>query len=187
MLPLTEELRQHFGVPEDTGVLVCKVTEGSPAEAAGIQVGDILTGVDGKPIAQPHRLSREIRRKEEGETAEIELWRDGAMMSLPVTIAKSSRSVHSLGGGNYTFIPGFAAERLEDFHFEIDQDTREALEDAMHGLEERLESDEWREKLERWKSLDFSRIQRRMREVEERLKELEKELQEYEKKDEKRI
>src|SRR5688500_11528121 len=35
-LPLTKELRAHFGVPEESGVLVASVEAGSPAEKAGI-------------------------------------------------------------------------------------------------------------------------------------------------------
>ncbi|HEY0513278.1 MAG TPA: PDZ domain-containing protein, partial [Thermoanaerobaculia bacterium] len=47
---LTPELRTHFGVPEEAGVMVSKVEPGSPAEKAGIKVGDILTRVDGNAI-----------------------------------------------------------------------------------------------------------------------------------------
>src|SRR5262245_50302044 len=47
---LTPELRTHFGAPEDAGVMVSKVEPGSPADKAGIKVGDVLASIDGKEV-----------------------------------------------------------------------------------------------------------------------------------------
>src|SRR5262245_15606747 len=40
LIGITPELRQHYGVPKDAGVLVGAVEADSPAAKAGIQVGD---------------------------------------------------------------------------------------------------------------------------------------------------
>src|SRR5215475_13923485 len=50
LMDLTPELRTHFGVPEEAGVMVSRVESGSPAEKAGLKVGDILTRVDGAAV-----------------------------------------------------------------------------------------------------------------------------------------
>src|SRR5258708_4887988 len=47
---LTPELRAHFGAPQDTGVMVARVVAGSPADKAGLKVGDIITSLDGKAV-----------------------------------------------------------------------------------------------------------------------------------------
>jgi S1-C subfamily serine protease len=54
---ITPALRLHYGAPEEVGVLVTRVESEQLAEAAGLEVGDILVRIDGKPI----RSEREVR------------------------------------------------------------------------------------------------------------------------------
>ena len=56
-IELPASLRAHFGAPEDAGVLVSSVSEGSPAEDSGIQVGDVIYEVDGQPVPSAEALS----------------------------------------------------------------------------------------------------------------------------------
>ncbi len=85
---LTPELRRHFGVPEDAGVLVSKVVEDSAAAAAGVLVGDILTLVDGETVASQGQLLRAIRSREPGVAVVLELWRDGSVRSVTATLGE---------------------------------------------------------------------------------------------------
>src|SRR5437899_6225336 len=48
--PVTPELAKSFGRTETAGVLVSSVSEGSPAERAGIKTGDIITEYDGRKV-----------------------------------------------------------------------------------------------------------------------------------------
>jgi hypothetical protein len=89
LTPMTPELRAHFGVPEDAGVLVSKVVEGSPAQAAGLQVGDILTAVGGEAVGSAMALTHAVRSREAGETVTLEVWRDGQPLTLSATLAES--------------------------------------------------------------------------------------------------
>ena len=187
LTPLTPELRVHFGVPEDTGVMVARVEEGGPAEAAGIRVGDILSAIDGERVESSRQLARAVRKKEEGDVVAIELYRDGTVQSYSVTVSERDRKVIDLAGG-YHFMPGMGELPDHDLvirmpEFELDEESMEAFEHAMEGLEEHLGSTEWQEKIERLEELDFTTIQERMKEVERRLKELEKELEKEGKKD----
>ena len=184
--PMTPELRAHFGAPEDVGVLVSRVEEAGPAEAAGIQVGDILSAVDGEAIESGRQLSRHIRKKDEGDAVTIELYRNGGLESYPVTVAKRERRVLDLAGGFRFF-----GNRDEDADHEVfistpglhlDGESFEAFREAMKRLGDRFESKEWQERLKRFRALDFGAIQERMEEVEERLEELEQELAEAGKK-----
>lgn len=90
---LTPELRTHFGVPEDAGVMVGKLVDGSPAFRAGLEVGDIVTAVDGEPVASPSALARAIRGHEDGETVVLEVWRDGQMQKISATLEERERRV----------------------------------------------------------------------------------------------
>ncbi|MDX1502717.1 MAG: PDZ domain-containing protein [Thermoanaerobaculia bacterium] len=83
---LTPELRAHFGVPEDAGVLVARVEEGSPAARAGLAPGDIVTAVAGTPVASGAALAHEIRAREAGDTVNLEVWRDRKVQTLSATL-----------------------------------------------------------------------------------------------------
>ena len=89
---LTPELRAHFGVPEGEGVMVGKVEPGSPAEKAGVKVGDILTSVDGQAIKSSWDVMAKVRRIEDGQQVPLEIWRNGRAQNLTATIVERERS-----------------------------------------------------------------------------------------------
>jgi S1-C subfamily serine protease len=53
LLPVTPELRAHYGSKDGRGVLVGHVDLGSPAQLAGIQVGDLLLDIGGMKVEKP--------------------------------------------------------------------------------------------------------------------------------------
>lgn len=89
---LTDELRTHFGAPEGQGVMVSKVVEGSPAALAGVQVGDIVTAVDGEAVRGAGSLASLIRARDEGVMVALEVFRDGRVETLSPTLAKREAS-----------------------------------------------------------------------------------------------
>ncbi len=88
LMPLSPELRVHFGVPEDAGVMVARVLEDSPAFRAGLQVGDVITAVAGEKVDSPMALARPIRAAEEGATVDLEVWRDGRVQTVTATVER---------------------------------------------------------------------------------------------------
>ncbi len=86
LVPLTPELRAHFGVPEDAGVMVAEVLPDSPAERAGLEVGDIVTAVEGESVASASDLAGLVRSRKNGESVAIELWRAGRLESATATL-----------------------------------------------------------------------------------------------------
>jgi len=73
--PLDSDLAAQFGVEQ--GALVTDVTSGSPADKAGFKSGDIITKVNGQPVADSRRLQLAIVRLAPGTEVEIEYVRDG--------------------------------------------------------------------------------------------------------------
>jgi hypothetical protein len=110
---LTPELRRHFGVPEDQGVLVASVVEDSAAARAGIQVGDILTGLDGEAIASAGELARAVRKREAGAAVEVELWRDGRVEALSATLDEPSQRPGFKGARVFVRCDGDECEKGE--------------------------------------------------------------------------
>jgi hypothetical protein len=91
---LTAELREHFGVPGDAGVLVSKVVENSPAEKAGIRVGDIITRVEDAEVDSFPTLKAQVADREDGETVALEVWRDGQRTELQASIETREPKAH---------------------------------------------------------------------------------------------
>lgn len=77
-IPLPPSLREHFGAPETAGILVSAVAAGSPAEAAGIRIGDVVYEVNGAPVASSGQLGRFVSEAGVDNPAELVLARDGA-------------------------------------------------------------------------------------------------------------
>ena len=96
---LTPELRAHFGVPEDRGVMVSQIAEtDSPAAKAGIQVGDILTSIDGEDVKGSWDVMSKVRKLKDGEQVPVEVWRNGKAQRITVTIAEKERPEVDFGG-----------------------------------------------------------------------------------------
>jgi len=82
---VTAELREHMGADPEVGVLVSKVIEGTPAEQAGLRVGDLIVAVDGEDIEDVGDLQSAVEDNV-GETFSIKVMRDGAPVKIEVTL-----------------------------------------------------------------------------------------------------
>lgn len=81
LIPLPEGVNQ--------GVLVVSVAEDSPAAKAGVQVGDVITEVDGQVVATPRALSDAIAAHKPGDQITLKVYRpaDGQTLDIQVTLA----------------------------------------------------------------------------------------------------
>jgi S1-C subfamily serine protease len=64
------------------GLRVVQVITGSPAEAAGLRVGDILVAVAGEPLGSSTELQRRMVEDAIGRRVEITVWRNGALVDV---------------------------------------------------------------------------------------------------------
>jgi serine protease Do len=58
----TSDLRRQYSLKNRTGLVVTEVAENSPAQAAGIQEGDLLLEVNGKKVSDEKQLGDAVRR-----------------------------------------------------------------------------------------------------------------------------
>lgn len=70
---ITQDITQLYGIP--TGVGVVAVEQGSPAEKAGIQQGDVITQFDGRAVANQQQLSDTLQYYKARETVDVTLQR----------------------------------------------------------------------------------------------------------------
>ena len=81
------ELDMAFAGP---GAQIGGVTSGSPAEIAGLQQGDLVTAVDGSPVADATQLIVTIRSQAPGDTVSLTVERGGVTTEVPVTLEAST-------------------------------------------------------------------------------------------------
>lgn len=83
---LSGQLAEHFKVKDAEGVLVSEVVEGSPADKAGLEAGDIIVKVDDKEIESASNLTAVIRSYEPKSKVKIKVVRDGKKKSFDATL-----------------------------------------------------------------------------------------------------
>ena len=86
--PLTPELAESLGMKGVKGAVVSNLEHGSPAEAAGIRLGDVLTRIAGKPVTDPASALATISETPPGNSLPVKLVRKGQELSLTVAVGK---------------------------------------------------------------------------------------------------
>ena len=95
---LTAQLAQAFGIAAGQGFIVTRIEAGSPAYSAGLRVGDVIVGADGKPVRSSRDMHNLVGLQRIGQVIELRLYRDGKEMLLPVRIQPID--IRKLDGGD---------------------------------------------------------------------------------------
>jgi serine protease Do len=85
---VTPAIAQAFHEPEVRGALVGDVTPNSPAQKAGVEKGDIILAINGKPVNSSAELRMHVSLMNPGTTVSVKVFRDGAEKTLPLTLAE---------------------------------------------------------------------------------------------------
>ena len=80
--PVTPEIAQSLGMDHPEGALVAQVMPDSPAAAAGLEVGDVVTAFGGQPIETVRDLSRLVAAADIDQKQAIDIWRHGSKEEL---------------------------------------------------------------------------------------------------------
>jgi serine protease Do len=80
-----ETLVDNENLPKGSAV-VSQVEEGAPADEAGLEAGDIITGINGTPLENYLQLGNQIASMQPGEEAELQINRDGETRTFTVTL-----------------------------------------------------------------------------------------------------
>ena len=136
---INRELSEYFGVKEGRGLLVAKITKDSPAEKAGLKVGDVIIKADGIRTEQARDLTGVIQDKEKGKRIKLELLRNRKARSVEVEIEeeKSGFSYSYKGWEDYVDSWDSYSENLEK-QYKKWQDSEE-YEKLMKRLNKKLE------------------------------------------------
>lgn len=91
-LAINSNLLTYFGVTEGHGILIDAVVKGSPAERAGLKVGDILVNLDGRAVDSPGRLRRLMESYEPGAKVRLDLVRNRKPLVVDIVFSARDRS-----------------------------------------------------------------------------------------------
>jgi serine protease Do len=84
--PVSEDIADSLGIKAASGALVSKAQPDSPAAAAGVKTGDVITTVNGESVADPKELARKIALLGPKATAELGVIRNGAAQTISVKL-----------------------------------------------------------------------------------------------------
>ncbi len=82
------DLAESFGLEKPMGALVSQIVPGGPADKAKLHPGDIITGLNGKPIYSSGVLPMLVGTVPLGDKAEVEYIRNGKRMAVTVKVGE---------------------------------------------------------------------------------------------------
>ncbi len=85
---LTPDLAASFDVGDTRGILVSEITDGSPADEAGMKRGDIILELDGRPVGRPDQFRNHIALMSPGTKVNLTVLRGGKRVPIAVSIGR---------------------------------------------------------------------------------------------------
>ncbi len=173
---LTSELQVHFGASEGTGIMVASVVEGSPAEAAGVRVGDVITAVNGAAASSVSVATKAVREMNAGDTALVEVLRNGSPMSFKAVLTTKEFNDFDFNFDFDQMLSGVEGAHKciikmkngdGDFYFDT-----ENLDEAMEKLNEYLEGEDFEALIEAHEK-NGENIEKRLEIIEKKVEEIE--------------
>ncbi|MGE5097266.1 MAG: DegQ family serine endoprotease [Betaproteobacteria bacterium] len=85
---VNKDLAESLGLAGTQGAAVSNVEEGSPAAKAGLEVGDVITKIDGRAVEGSADLSRTIRGMKPGSKANLTVFRNGKSRDVTIMVGE---------------------------------------------------------------------------------------------------
>ncbi len=107
IMELTPSMKEEKNLGDRDGLLIIGVMDGSPADKAGIEEGDVILSFNGKPVARSSELVALVRKTRPGTKVTVEISRDGVTKELHVTIGKKKKSMAFFEGKGFSKMLSF--------------------------------------------------------------------------------
>jgi serine protease Do len=85
---VTDELAEGLRLDRARGALVAAVTEGGPAQEAGIEQGDVILEFDGREVSEMRRLPAMVAETSVGSTVDVTIWRRDGEKKVRVKVGE---------------------------------------------------------------------------------------------------
>jgi serine protease Do len=90
---ITQELKEANDLPTTEGVLVAQVDRDTPAEKAGLKVGDVIFKFDGQEVSSAQQFRFLVAKAGPGAEARLEIWRNGKNRDIKVKLEDRNKYV----------------------------------------------------------------------------------------------
>ncbi|MFL5395961.1 MAG: Do family serine endopeptidase [Myxococcales bacterium] len=90
---ITADMVDQLGLKSTRGALIAEVVRQGPAEKAGLKPGDVVIGLNGKPVTDPNQFQRDVGSVGPGQTAKIEVMREGKTRTFDVKLAQRPEEI----------------------------------------------------------------------------------------------
>jgi serine protease Do len=94
---ITPDLMKFFSLKGKEGALISQIYGGSPAEKAGLKVGDVVIEVDGVKVTNSQDVVREVLKKQVGQKVNFVLLREGKRTEISLTTAQMPEKIEERG------------------------------------------------------------------------------------------
>jgi serine protease Do len=98
MQPVSQDIADGLGLKTASGALIDQAQPGTPAAAAGLKSGDIVTKLNGEAIKDAGDLTRHVGALKPGEKVEISFLRDGVEKTVNVTLGSQKNEQTAMAG-----------------------------------------------------------------------------------------
>ncbi|MDN4166411.1 Do family serine endopeptidase [Cytophagales bacterium LB-30] len=134
IIDMNAQVKKQFSLKETTGIYISAVNEGSAADEAGIQEGDVIQKINDKEVFSVAQLQEQIALKRPGDKVQVGFSRDGKFREIEVELKGVSGSTQfitkesgaTLEGATFGVLP---EETLADLELEGGVEIKE-LEDG---------------------------------------------------------
>jgi serine protease Do len=104
---LTPDMAKAFNMPNGHGVAIAQVEPNSPAQRAGLQVGDVITAVNGDQITDVNAFRLQVAGFAPNTTVHLKVARNGQSLDVPVTLGEFNLEAENrAGNGQGGNLPG---------------------------------------------------------------------------------
>jgi len=90
------KMADAFALDRPRGALVGQVISGGPAEKGGVKTGDVILSVNGKSVERSTQLPGVISAIKPGDTARLEVWRDGSTKTVAVKVEEFQEEIRKV-------------------------------------------------------------------------------------------
>jgi serine protease Do len=93
---ITPELAAGLALPRDWGVVISDVVPGGPAASAGLQIGDVVLSLNGKPLENARQMNVNLYGRPVGATVTLEVQRKAERATAAITVVERPRDLGGL-------------------------------------------------------------------------------------------
>jgi serine protease Do len=99
--PITQDMVDNLGLKSTQGALIADVVKGGPADKAGLKPGDVVVGLNGRPVMDNNQLTRDVGAIPPSQSVKLDVVHDGKTRQVEVKLADRPDEIEqaSRGGG----------------------------------------------------------------------------------------